>query len=151
LHDVVVAPGWVSVSDFVAGYGATQAMPGPVFSFAAFLGAVASPAPNGVVGGMIAVLALFLPGLLLIYGMLPFWNDLRRIGAVQAAMRGVNAAVIGLLAAAFYQPLWTSTITGIGDIVLALGGFTALVFGRAPPWLVVIALGAIGIARGMLA
>ncbi|WP_413988487.1 chromate efflux transporter [Labrys okinawensis] len=151
LHDVVVAPGWVSVGDFVAGYGATQAMPGPVFSFAAFLGAVASPAPNGVLGGMIAVVSLFLPGLLLIYGMLPFWNDLRRITAVQAAMRGVNAAVIGLLAAAFYQPLWTSTVTGVGDIVLTLGGFSALVFGRAPPWLVVIALGVIGIALGVLA
>jgi len=149
LHDVMVAPGWVSVDDFVAGYGATQAMPGPVFSFAAFLGAVAAPAPNGVLGGMIAVVAVFLPGLLLIYGMLPFWNALRGIGSVQAAMRGVNAAVIGLLAAAFYQPLLTSTITGVTDMILALAGFAALVFGRAPPWLVVVVLGGVGILRGI--
>jgi chromate transporter len=149
LHDVVVSPGWVSADDFIIGYGATQAMPGPVFSFAAFLGAVAGPAPNGVIGGLIVVTALFLPGLMLIYGALPFWRDLRGIARVQAAMRGVNAAVIGLLAAAFYQPLWISTIGGLADILLALLGFAVLVVWRKPPWLVVIVLGGAGIVMAM--
>lgn len=149
LDKVVVTPGWVNADTFLAGYGATQAMPGPLFSFAAFLGAIAAPQPNGVLGGIIATIALFAPGLMLIYGTLPFWNDLRHIPRMHAAIRGINAAVIGLLAAALYQPLWISTVSGIGDIGLILAGFGVLVLGRAPPWLVVVGLGGAGIIRSL--
>jgi chromate transporter len=124
LHEVAVATGWVGNGDFVTGYGVTQAMPGPVFAFAAYLGAAAQPSPNGIAGGLIALAAIFLPGLLLMYGALPFWSGLHRHSGMRAAMRGVNAAVIGLLAV---LTLW-----------------------RKPAWMVVIALGAAGILRTLL-
>jgi chromate transporter len=150
LHDVAVAPGWVGNGDFVTGYGVTQATPGPIFAFAAYLGAAAQPSPNGVAGGLIALVAIFLPGLLLMHGVLPFWSGLQRHAGMRAAMRGVNAAVIGLLAAAFYQPLWTSTIKGPDDVLVALVGFALLTMWRKPAWMVVIALGAAGIFRTLL-
>ena len=140
----IVANGWVSKDSFLAGYGATQAMPGPLFTFAAYLGTVS----NGVSGAAIALVAIFLPGLLLLVGALPFWDALRAKPPAQAAMRGANAAVVGILAAALYNPVWTSAITSWLDIVLALAGFVALVFWRAPPWVVVVALALCGGAMG---
>ena len=150
LRDVVVGTGWVSADAFVTGYGVTQAMPGPIFTFAAYLGAASGPVPHGVVGGLIALVAIFLPGLLLMHGVLPFWNGMRGLAGAQAALRGVNAAVVGLLAAAFYQPLWTSTITSTEDVLLAAVGFALLLMWRMPPWVVVLAIGAAGVLRAMI-
>jgi chromate transporter len=110
LQAAVVAPHWVTNETFLAGYGLTQAVPGPLFTFAAYLGAVMGPTPNGVAGAAIALVAIFLPGLLLVYGMLPFWDELRTGQTVQAAMRGANAAVVGILGLALYNPIWTSGV-----------------------------------------
>jgi chromate transporter len=144
LQDAVVAPGWVANEAFLAGYGLTQAMPGPLFTFAAYLGAVVGPPPNGIVGSAIALVAIFLPGLLLVYGVLPFWDALRSRPAAQAAMRGANAAVVGILGAAFYNPVWTSAVLTPRDFALALGGFLLLTVWKAPPWIVVVLLAAAG-------
>lgn len=143
----MVASGWISKDSFLAGYGATQAMPGPLFTFAAYLGTVAA----GVPGAAIALVTIFLPGLLLLVGALPFWDVLRAKPMAQAAMRGANAAVVGILAAALYDPVWTSAIVGPVDIVLALAGFAALVVAKAPPWIVVLALGLCGGILGLMA
>jgi len=134
----VVQTGWVDNNAFLAGYGAAQALPGPLFTFAAYLGAVMKAQPNGLPGAIICLAALFLPGLLLLIGMLPFWDDFRRLASAQAAMRGVNAAVVGLLGAALYTPLWTSTIHKASDFSLALAGFVLLTVWKVPPWVVVI-------------
>lgn len=139
LRDAVVAPGWVSDNAFLAGYGATQAVPGPVFTFAAYLGAVM----HGVPGAILAVVAIFLPGMLLMTGTLPFWDALRARPLAQAAMRGVNAAVVGVLGAALYDPVWTGTVHSSADFALALVGFVLLTVWKAPP-LLVVALGALG-------
>jgi len=144
LQAAVVKPGWITTNAFVAGYGVAQAVPGPLFTFAAYLGAVAAPAPSGIAGAAIALVAIFLPGLLLVYGMLPFWDALRPRRTVQAAMRGANAAVVGILAAALYDPVWTSAILTKGDFALALTGFLLLTVWRSPPWLVVALLAAAG-------
>ena len=138
LEAEVVQPGWVGTDAFLAGYGAAQAVPGPLFTFAAYLGAVMSPEPNGIGGAAICLLAIFLPGFLLVIGALPFWDAFRRRPAAQAIMRGTNAAVVGILAAALYDPVWTSTVDGPGDIGLALLGFALLVLLKAPPWVVVV-------------
>jgi chromate transporter len=138
LQAEVVAPHWVTNETFLAGYGLTQAMPGPLFTFAAYLGAVMQPTPNGVVGSAIALVAIFLPGILLVYGMLPFWDQLRRRQTVQAAMRGANAAVVGILGLALYNPIWTSAVRTPGDFALAVGGFLLLTVWKGPPWMVVI-------------
>ncbi len=140
LQSAVVAPGWVTNEAFLAGYGVAQAAPGPLFTFAAYLGAVAGPSPHGVLGATIALVAIFLPGLLLVYGMLPFWDALRSRPAAQAAMRGANAAVVGILGAALYDPVWTSAVLTPRDFALALGGFLALTVWKAPPWVVVAVL-----------
>lgn len=146
LQAAVVEPGWVTAPDFLAGYGLAQAVPGPLFTFAAYLGTVAQEPPNGIAGALIATLAIFLPGLLLVYGALPFWDALRRRPLAQAAMRGAGAAVVGVLAAAFYDPVWTSAIgTGV-DFLLAATGFLLLTVWRAPPWSVVVLLAAAGLA-----
>jgi chromate transporter len=137
LQAEVVPPGWVTSEQFVAGYGAAQAVPGPLFTFAAYLGAVMSRPPNGVPGAAIALVAIFLPSFLLIVGTLPFWDALRGRPAFQAALRGINAAVVGLLLAALYQPVWTSAIRTAADVALALVAFGLLAFWKAPPWLVV--------------
>lgn len=143
LRAEVVDPGWVGADAFLAGYGAAQAVPGPLFTFAAYLGAVMGPEPNGVAGAAIALVAIFLPGLLLMYGALPFWDVLRARPNAQAAMRGANAAVVGILGAALYDPVWTSAVLGPRDFALALAGFVLLTVWKAPSWVVVL-LGAVG-------
>ncbi|WP_323015484.1 chromate efflux transporter [Devosia sp.] len=139
-----VARGWVDEAGFLAGYGAAQAVPGPLFTFAAYLGAIGQTPPNGAVGAAIALAAIFLPGMLLLVGVLPFWNGLRRRLWGQAALRGVNAAVVGILGAALYDPVFTSAVRGPLDLVLAVAGFVALVNWKLPPWAVVVALAGLG-------
>ena len=138
LQAEVVPPGWVTSEEFVAGYGAAQAVPGPLFTFAAYLGAVMEPRPNGLAGAALALAAIFLPSFFMVVGALPFWDALRDRARSQSALRGVNAAVVGLLVAALYQPVWTSAIHGPADVGLALVAFGLLAFWKAPPWLVVI-------------
>jgi chromate transporter len=144
LQAEVVPAGWVSNEAFLAGYGAAQAVPGPLFTFAAFLGASMNLAPSGWSGGMICLLAIFAPSFLLILGALPFWERLRRSVHAQAALTGVNAAVVGLLLAALYQPVWTSAIFTVHDFGLALVALVALMFWKLPPWLVVVGCGVAG-------
>ena len=139
LHAAAVDPGWVSDNAFLAGYGAAQAMPGPLFAFAAYLGAVAGVGPGGIAGAALALVAIFAPGLLLVMAALVLWPDLRARANARAAMAGVNAAVVGLLASAFYDPVWTSAIKGATDFAIAAAGFVALIVWRAPPLLVVLA------------
>ncbi|MDQ1128145.1 chromate efflux transporter [Microbacterium sp. SORGH_AS_0888] len=139
LQSAVVDPGWVSDQDFLAGYGAAQALPGPLFTFSAYLGALSSTGPGGLLGAGIALVAIFLPGLLLLSGVLPFWNGIRRRAAAQAVMRGANAAVVGILAAALYSPLFTTAVRGPASFALALVCFVLLVAWRLPPWIVVLA------------
>ena len=148
LQAQVVAPGWVTNESFLAGYGLAQAVPGPLFTFAAYLGAVMGPPPNGVAGAAIALVALLLPGMLLVYGMLPFWDTLRTRPAAQAAMRGTNAAVVGILRAALYNPVWTSAVLTPHDFALALGGFLLLTVWKLAPWIVVGLLAAAGTLSG---
>lgn len=139
LQAQVVPSGWVSHEVFLAGYGATQAVPGPLFTFAAFLGASMG---QGWTTGVIALLAIFAPSFLLIMGALPFWDSMRRSVRAQGALAGVNAAVVGLLLAALYQPVWTNAIFRPADFALALVALVALMFWKLPPWLVV-AVGAL--------
>ncbi len=150
LQASVVAPGWVSGPSFLAGYGLAQAVPGPLFTFAAWLGAISTMGPGGWAGAGLALVAIFLPGLMLAAGMLPFWDGLRRRSGAQAAMRGANAAVVGVLAYAFYEPIWRASVLTGSDFALALAGFVALMAWRAPPWLVVVALAAAGAVAGAL-
>ena len=138
LQAAVVPAGWVSNETFLAGYGLAQAVPGPLFTFAAFLGAAMSESPNGWIGAAICLLAIFLPSFLLIFGALPFWEQLRRSVHTQAALAGVNAAVVGLLLAALYHPVWTSAVGKPADFGLALTALAALMFWKLPPWLVVL-------------
>lgn len=144
LQAEVVPSGWVGNEAFLAGYGAAQAVPGPLFTFASFLGASMNTAPSGWLGGAICLLAIFAPSFLLVVGALPFWERLRRSVRAQAALAGINAAVVGLLLAALYQPVWTSAIHQPQDFGLALVAFVALMFWKLPPWLVVVASGAAG-------
>ena len=148
LRNAVVVPGWVSDNGFLAGYGAAQAVPGPLFTFAAYLGTVAGIAPGGVAGAAVALLAIFIPGILCLMGTLPFWHGLRARPAAQAAMRGTNAAVVGLLGAALYNPVWTSAVKGPADFAVAAAAFVLLVAWRAPPLVVVglAALAGVGLA-----
>jgi chromate transporter len=138
LEASVVPPGWVTEDAFLAGYGAAQAVPGPLFTFAAYLGAVMRPPPNGWLGATICLVAIFLPSFLLVIGALPFWEQLRGRMTAQAALRGVNAAVVGLLLAALYRPVWTTGITGAADFGLAIAAFVLLFMWQTPPWLVVM-------------
>jgi chromate transporter len=142
LQREVVPPGWVTNDEFLAGYGAAQAVPGPLFTFAAYLGVVMKLPPNGWLGGLICLVGIFLPSFLLIVGALPFWSELRRRPGVAAALKGVNAAVVGLLLAALYSPVWTSAIMGPVDLAIALAAFLLLAVWKLPPWLIVI-LGAV--------
>jgi chromate transporter len=143
LREATVTPGWVSDDTFLAGYGAAQAVPGPLFTFAAYLGAVMKSPPNGIAGAVISLIAIFLPGILVLMGALPFWETFRQRSDAQAIMRGVNAAVVGLLGAALYNPIWTSAVKTPGDFALALVGFVLLTVWQIPP-LVVVAIGALG-------
>lgn len=138
LQSEVVASGWVDAPTFLAGYGAAQAVPGPLFSLAGFLGAAASVGPGGAAGGALCLLAIFLPGMLLVVAALPHWDRLSQMRRTQTALKGVNAAVVGLLLAAFYDPVWTSAIRGAPDFSLALIAFLVLTQWRMPPWLVVL-------------
>ena len=148
LQASVVPPGWISNDGFLAGYGAAQAMPGPLFTFAAYLGAAMGPQPNGWIGGLICLVAIFLPSFFLVIGALPFWEQLRQRRTAQCALLGVNAAVVGLLLAALYQPVWTSAIDGAGDFALACAAFLLLFMWRTPPWLVVVLCALAGGALG---
>lgn len=144
LQAEVVPPGWISNETFLAGYGATQAVPGPLFTFAAFLGASMQGPPSGWLGAVLCLIAIFAPSFLLIVGVLPFWEQLRRNLRMQAAMLGINAAVVGLLLAALYQPVWTSAIVQPTDFALALIALLALMVWKLPPWLVVLGCGGAG-------
>ena len=143
LQSEVVTPGWVTNEAFLAGYGAAQAVPGPLFTFSAYLGTVMGPQPNGALGGLLALGTIFLPAFLLALGPLPFWDILRKIPAFQSVLRGINAAVVGILLAALYDPVWTSAIFAPEDFALAAGALALLVIWKWPPWLVVI-LSALG-------
>lgn len=145
LQAEVVATGWVSPGQFLAGYGAAQAVPGPLFTFAAYLGAVLGPQPNGIAGAALALLALFLPGFLVLVATLPFWDRLRAMPRARSAMQGANAAVVGILAAALYSPVFTGAIGDMRDFALATGCLVALMVWKAPPWLVVLVAAAGGI------
>jgi chromate transporter len=152
LQAAVVPTGWVTNDAFLAGYGAAQAMPGPLFTFSAYLGAVMIPPPNGAVGALLCVVAIFAPSFLLVIGLIPFWDTLRRRQTMQAMLRGVNAAVVGVLLAALYTPVWTSGVHSPAGFGLALAAFLALTMWAMSPWIVVVAgaliaagLGAIGV------
>ncbi|MDH3286790.1 MAG: chromate transporter [Betaproteobacteria bacterium] len=143
LHNEVVPPGWVRDDVFLAGYGAAQAVPGPLFTFAAYLGTINAVEPKGFTGGMLALVAIFLPSFLLVAGALPYWDALRQKKHVQSALRGVNAAVVGLLLAALYNPVWTTSIQDTGDMALALIAFGLLMFWKLSP-VYVVAVTAVG-------
>ena len=150
LQREVVPAGWVSNDQFITGYAAAQAVPGPLFTFSAYLGAVSKPAPNGWLGALVALIAIFLPSFLFVIGILPFWNYFRSLEAFQAALRGINAAVVGILLAALYQPIWTSAIHAPGDFALAVLAFGLLVIWKVPPWLVVVLSALIGAGLSLL-
>ena len=141
LEQELVPTGWITEASFLAGYGATQAVPGPLFTFAAYLGAVM----NGWQGGLIATIAIFLPAFLLILGVLPFWDDIRNNPKMKGAIVGVNAAVVGILSAALYHPIWTSSIVTITDFIVAIILFSMLAFWKLPPWIVVFTGAFVGI------
>lgn len=141
LESEVVGPGWVNQTEFVAGYGAAQAVPGPLFSFAAYLGAVSRQGPGGWTGAALALSAIYLPSFLLLWGVLPFWERLRSIPRVRGALRGVCAAVVGLLGAAFVDPVFRGSVHGAVDLAVALGAYVLLTVVRLPPWIVVLAAG----------
>lgn len=144
----VVPTGWISNDQFIAGYGAAQAVPGPLFTLSAYLGVMMAQPPNGIAGGALALVAIFLPSFFLVVGALPFWEAARSRTAFQSALRGINAAVVGLLGAALYNPIWTSAIMGPLDLMLALAAFGLLMFWKTPPWLVVILTALGGAALG---
>ena len=144
LESYTVQNGWIDESSFLAGYGAAQALPGPLFAFSAFLGAAVENGPTGVLGGVFALVMIYVPSWLLVLGAMPFWNRLRQVHLARAALIGANAAVVGLLFAALYQPIWTSSITGVIPLAFALAAFVAIKFWKVPPWLVVLVSAGIG-------
>lgn len=148
LQSATVNTGWIDNNTFLAGYAAAQALPGPLFTFAAYLGAAMQPLPHGAAGAAVALIAIFLPGLLLVVGVLPFWNQLRANQRTRAILGGVNASVVGILLAALYQPVWTSTILKPADFVFALAAFVALAAWKTPPWIVVIVSAILGLIWG---
>jgi chromate transporter len=150
LDSEVVDHGWLSQDKFLAGYGAAQAVPGPLFTFSAYLGTAMEPEPNGVPGAALALVAIFLPGYLLMMGALPLWQGARSRVGVRAVLAGVNAAVVGILLAALYDPVATSAIQKSSDFALALAAFAALAVWKLPPWLVVILAAATGALIGAL-
>jgi len=150
LQREVVPPGWVSNATFLSGYGAAQAVPGPLFSFAAYLGAVMASAPNGVAGACLALGAIYLPSFLLVIGLLPFYGALRSRPGVQSALSGVNACVVGILLAALYTPVWTSAIVKPADFALALAAFLLLSVWKVRPWIIVMGGAIAGEALSLL-
>jgi len=150
LRAAVVTPGWVSDNAFLAGYGAAQALPGPLFTFSAYLGAVAHLPPGGIPGAIIALLGIFVPGILILLGVLPFWEALRRRPWAQALMRGVNAAVVGVLGAALYSLVWVSAVQRPADFAIVAVGFVLLMAWCAPPLVVVVFTATAGVAEGLL-
>lgn len=144
LEASVVEPGWIAPDTFLAGYGAAQALPGPLTTFAAFLGAAMEPAPHGIAGALICLAAIFLPSLLLVIGALPFWTALANLAPARRAMAGANAAVVGLLAAALYDPVWTSTVAAPTDFAVLVLAFAALQVWRVPAWATVAACAVAG-------
>lgn len=146
LRDAFVTPGWVSDGDFLAGYGAAQAVPGPLFSFAAYLGAVVNGSPHGATGAVLGLFAIFLPGMLVLIAVLPHWQALRTRSAAQSCIAGINAAVVGILAAALYDPVWVSSVRTPLDAAAAGAGFALLAWARVPPLLVVLAGASAGVA-----
>jgi chromate transporter len=150
LQREVVPPGWVSNASFLAGYGAAQAVPGPLFTFAAYLGAVLGPEPNGIPGAAIALAAIYLPSFLLVIGLLPFYGALRSTPLVRFALSGVNAAVVGILLAALYSPVWTSAIVNPADFALGLVAFLLLAVWKMRPWIIVLGGAIAGEALSLL-
>ncbi|WP_376708871.1 chromate efflux transporter, partial [Bradyrhizobium japonicum] len=150
LREAFVAPGWLSDDAFLAGYGAAQAVPGPLFTFAAYLGTVVSAEPHGLAGAALGLVGIFLPGILVLLGALPFWDSLRKRASAQAVMRGVNAAVVGVLGAALYDPVWTTTVHTGKDFGIVLVGFVLLVAWRAPPLVVVAFSAAAGAVMALI-
>ncbi|WP_244551185.1 chromate efflux transporter [Bradyrhizobium sp. Rc2d] len=150
LREAFVAPGWLSDDAFLAGYGAAQAVPGPLFTFAGYLGTVVSAEPHGLAGAALGLVGIFLPGMLVLLGALPFWDSFRKRAGAQAMMRGVNAAVVGVLGAALYDPVWTATVHSPRDFGIALVGFVLLVAWRAPPLIVVAFSAAAGAAMALV-
>jgi chromate transporter len=150
LREATVAHGWVSDDVFLAGYGAAQAVPGPLFTFSAYLGTVMKPPPNGIAGAAISLVAIFVPGILVLVAALPFWDSFRKRSWAQAVMRGVNAAVVGLLGAALYNPVWTTSVADPADFGLALVGFVLLTVWEAPPLFVVAVTAVGGIALAVI-
>lgn len=139
LQAETVPQGWLTNQEFIAGYGAAQAVPGPLSTFAAYLGTLMDAGPGGWVGGMFALIAIYVPAALLVFGALPFWEMLRTRASIQRALLGINAAVVGILVAALYTPVWISAIHRPADFALGLAAFGLLVFWRIPPWIVVVA------------
>ena len=151
LESEVVNNGWVSAEQFIAGYGASQAIPGPLFTFSAYLGTVIDIGPGGISGALIALVAIFLPSFLLVIAILPFWNQLSRASNFRAALVAINAAVVGILAAAFFDPVWTSSIKEPKDFALAAAAFGLLMFWKLPCWLVVIICAGAGAGLAIIA
>ena len=151
LEAETVARGWVTPDAFLAGYGAAQAVPGPLFTFAAYLGAVQTPTPHGVLGAGVALLAVFAPGFLILIAVLPHWYRLRALPAAQAVMRGANAAVVGVLGAALYAPVFSGAITDLRALALALACLVALMLWKTPPWVVVVIAGLAGAGLALIA
>jgi chromate transporter len=149
LDGLVVAKGWISQQAFLAGYGAAQALPGPLFSFAAYAGAAAMPNSHSLAAGLIALIAIFLPGLLLMTAILPYWDVLRKRAGMQSALRGINASVVGVLIAALYRPVWTNSVRSPADFWIALAAFTLLTVWRVAPWIVVVSIGFVSWLRGV--
>ena len=149
LNDVVVPPGWISLQEFLAGYGAAQAIPGPLFTFAGYLGAITEYPLPGWIGAPVALIAIFVPALLLVVGLLPYWQKVGSNANLAAALMGVNASVVGFLAAAMYEHVWLNGLRSVTDAVVALVAFALLAAGL-PPWLVVVMGGIAGQAFGFM-
>lgn len=150
LEDAVVRPGWVSQQTFLAGYGAAQGLPGPLFSFAAYLGASVGPDSRPLLYGLVGLIGIFTPGLLAMAAVLPFWSALRGSVDIRAALKGINASVVGVLIAALFQPLWISTVHTAGDFWIVLLAFTLLTFWKVQPWKVVVGVAAVSFLANAL-
>jgi chromate transporter len=144
LHDSILSTGLVNEEQFMAGYGAAQAVPGPLFTFAAYLGAVSASGMEGVARAVMILIFIFLPSFLLVAGVMPYWSRLRSLSRIRALLNGVNASVVGILFAALYNPVWTSTVNDKLDLIFVGIGFLLIVIWRCPPWLLVLLASAFG-------